>query len=143
MSDIVWAIKPGMEDFSSLQNRIWNTSLELCNAREMTLNFTPTEKLNDWKPSIELRNDIFLVCKEAVNNAVKYSGGTLVNVILSVENKLLRIEIADNGLGLSEQLRDGNGLKNMLERTQKNKGRFEKKSAPGEGLKLSFVFPIA
>ncbi len=143
MSDIVWAIKPGMEDFTSLQNRIWNTSLELCNAREMSLNFIPTEKLSEWTPAFALRNDIFLVCKEAVNNAVKYSGGTLLNIRLSVENKSLRIEIADNGLGLSEQPREGNGLKNMLERAQKNKGYFEKKSIPGEGLQLTFVFPIA
>jgi signal transduction histidine kinase len=143
MSDIVWAIKPGMEDFTSLQNRIWNTSLELCNAREISLNFTPTEKLNEWKPAIALRNDIFLVCKEAVNNAVKYSGGTLVSIRLSVEDKLLKVEIADNGQGLSEQPREGNGLKNMLERAQKNKGYFEKKSIPGEGLRLTFVFPVA
>jgi signal transduction histidine kinase len=31
----------------------------------------------------------------------------------------------------------------MLERAQKNKGYFEKKSIPGEGLRLTFVFPVA
>ncbi|MFN5319546.1 MAG: tetratricopeptide repeat protein [Bacteroidia bacterium] len=142
MSDIVWAIKPGEEGFSALQNRVWNTALAICEAREISLNFTATEELKEWKPDIELRNDMFLVCKEAVNNAVKYSGSNKLDVAFSVENNTVKISIRDYGNGLPEQHREGNGLKNMEQRTLKHKGVCERNNHPDGGLFLKFSFPV-
>ena len=142
MSDIVWAIKPGEERFSSLQNRVWNTTLAICEAREISVNFSATEELKDWKPDMELRNDMFLVCKEAVNNAVKYAGSNRLDVVFSVENNTVKISIRDYGSGLPEQHREGNGLKNMEHRTGKHKGTTERYNHPDGGLFLKFSFPV-
>jgi two-component system sensor histidine kinase UhpB len=142
MSDIVWAIKPGEEGFSALQNRVWNTSLAICEAREISLNFKATEELKEWKPDIELRNDMFLVCKEAVNNAVKYSGTDRLDVAFAVVGNAIQINLRDYGNGLPENHREGNGLKNMEQRTGKHKGTCERNNQPDGGLLIKFSFPI-
>ncbi len=64
--------------------------------------------------------------KEALNNVLKHSQGSIVRIIVTIDDKLL-IEIRDNGVGINmDKLRKfGNGLNNMKKRMASIDGQFD------------------
>jgi len=52
----------------------------------------------------DLRRQIYLIFKEAVNNSIRHSGCTQMDLQLSVEGKELQLTISDNGCGLQGSL---------------------------------------
>ena len=73
MSDIVWAIKPANDEFKNIESRIFNFATELCNAKNISLDIEQNVNLTGFKLPMEIRRDLYLIFKEALNNAVKYS----------------------------------------------------------------------
>ncbi len=59
--------------------------------------------------SIEAKVAIYRVCREAVHNALKHSGGSRVGVRLWLDDNLVRFSVEDNGQGfdISEALKGG------------------------------------
>jgi len=88
----------------------------------------------------EMLRDVFLSFKEAVNNAVKHAEATKIRLSVSLIDDQLEIQIADNGIGIDTDRKNGsgNGLENMRERMQRQKGTFKMKSRPGEGTLICF-----
>jgi signal transduction histidine kinase len=79
----------------------------------------------------DLRHNVFLAFKEAVNNVVKHAHATETRVKLRLEPEQFILTIADNGCGLGEmdEKKLRNGLKNMRKRLADVRGEFE--IAPG------------
>lgn len=78
------------------------------------------------------RKNLFFCIKEALNNAVKHSGATMVSVELSaIEKKALTIKIQDNGKGLSATDKQGNGLINLKKRMASLNGMLQLYSDKG------------
>lgn len=125
MSDIVWTIKPGLDSLLALQDRIWNIGLEMCAPKNIRFNFVEHSESDDFHINTELRHDMYMISKEAINNAVKYSNCTEISIGLSVKNKRLELIIQDNGQGIPLNARRGNGLNNMESRCKEHFGKFE------------------
>jgi signal transduction histidine kinase len=69
------------------------------------------------------RKNIYLIYKEAINNAAKYSGAKNVNVALSKEGRQYEMEISDDGKGFDlSSSTMGNGLRNMKRRAEEMNG---------------------
>ena len=92
-------------------------------------------ELPDHPISTEERHNLFMVVKEALNNVLKHSNATEVQISLSVTGDLLSIRIADNGCGgiPAQATPTGNGLFNMEERLRKIGGKLKIDSKPGLG----------
>ena len=92
----------------------------------------------------EVRHNVFLAFKEAVNNVVKHAHATEARVKLQLEADKFILTVTDNGRGLGDlsakQLR--NGLKNMRKRLDDVRGEFE--IVPGEkgGTVVKLVVPL-
>ncbi|MBK6634412.1 MAG: hypothetical protein IPG38_08910 [Chitinophagaceae bacterium] len=55
-----------------------------------------------------------MICKEAINNSIKYSGATQIHVTIAASGKKIQIVVADNGKGFNvDEVKKGYGLKNM------------------------------
>lgn len=76
MNDIVWAINPKNDDFENVLERMQFFAAELLSGKNMLLKFEVDDKIKRSKFSMHQRKNIYLIYKEAVNNAYKYSGGT-------------------------------------------------------------------
>ncbi|KKI89065.1 histidine kinase [Bacillus sp. SA1-12] len=59
---------------------------------------------------------------EALTNAMKYSDATLISIDLKVLNKLIRVEVKDNGKG-TEKIKKGLGIIGMEERAASVNGK--------------------
>jgi signal transduction histidine kinase len=95
------------------------------------------------KLSMEHRKNIYLVCKEAINNAVKYSCGHVITIAGRFVDQKLIFCVEDNGKGFPvNNVVKGNGLKNMQERANESKMQLSIKSTEGQGTTVLVTYPI-
>lgn len=91
-------------------------------------------------PDLELA--LFRVVQEALTNAAKHAHARSITVQLQLQDRPLRICIADDGVGfdveqvMRERRTAGLGLINMRETTEFAGGRFSLESAPGQGTRI-------
>jgi len=60
-------------------------------------------------PTANLERDLYYIAQEAVNNAVKHSSASVINISLLKTNKTLTLKIIDNGIGI-DPAKDSGGL---------------------------------
>ena len=92
---------------------------------------------------MEQRRDIYLIFKEAVNNAVKYSGCHGLRAVITSQNNQLQMCISDDGNGFDViNVKKGNGLINMQKRAVVHNGKCNIQSKEGSGTELNVRFII-
>lgn len=138
MSEIIWAMNP---DNDSLENLIAYTRAQ-CGAllEEWGGHWTFTNSI-DQNKMIEgqWRRDVFLIVKEGVHNAVKYSEASHITISFAHNNDRLEIHIVDDGKGMNEEsMRIGShGLKSMRQRAERCGGSISWKLDSGVEVILS------
>jgi signal transduction histidine kinase len=143
MSDIIWSINPQNDNVESILMRMRQFAAELCEPLGITLQFNADINTESLAPGPEKRQHIFLIYKEAVNNAVKYSGCTSLLIELKKTGNDLVLRIADNGKGFDEEIvKKGNGLRNMRARAEHLKGRLLIFSETDAGTTITLQCPV-
>ncbi|MBP8916286.1 MAG: tetratricopeptide repeat protein [Chitinophagales bacterium] len=152
MSDIVWAIKPANDEFKNIESRIFNFATELCNAKNISLVIEQNVNLTGFKLPMEIRRDLYLIFKEALNNAVKYSACSKIEITFKRAGNIFEMQIIDNGIGFNpsdlnenkdlKPRMNGNGLKNLKLRAEKHNGELIIDSSPGKGTRVILTIPI-
>jgi ligand-binding sensor domain-containing protein/two-component sensor histidine kinase len=140
MSDIVWAVDVRKDHFADLIERMKEAAFSLAKIKDLTVNFDIKSIDPEKEISAGIRQNIFLIFKEAVNNVVKHSTASRVDVKMSVNKGQLELAIHDNGDGLPDKIASsGNGLKNMQLRTKRMNGTFEMNNNGGLQLTVKNV----
>jgi chemotaxis family two-component system sensor kinase Cph1 len=88
---------------------------------------------------------LFRIVQEAVNNVLRHAQAQHVQVILTRDDDHVQVHVADDGRGFDVQRpRSGVhiGLWSMRERVEQLGGRFEVRSAPGQGTTVTAVVPL-
>jgi signal transduction histidine kinase len=143
MDDIVWSIKPSNDSMQKITARMREFATNVLEAKEIELEFNVAEEVYDVKLDMEARRDFFLVFKEAVNNAAKYSKATMVDILIRMKNKKLQFEIKDNGVGFDVAGADGgNGMGNMKKRAEAMAGQLSIVSEKGAGTTVTLKIPV-
>jgi signal transduction histidine kinase len=73
----------------------------------------------------------FRIVTEAVTNVVRHARATWCRVTLEPAPGLLRLEVADDGVGIGSPHSTGNGLHTMRERAEEMLGTLTVDSGPG------------
>ncbi len=143
MSDIVWMIKPGNDAFENVENRMLNFANELCGPHGINLEFDKNATNSALKMPMELRRDLYLIFKESINNAVKYSHCHTIHVAISNLENRIEMRVSDDGIGFDPNaITTGNGLSNMQKRAVAHQGHITVQSSPGKGTEIIAEFPI-
>jgi signal transduction histidine kinase/streptogramin lyase len=143
MDDIVWAIKPSNDSMQKVVGRMREFATNVFEAKDIELDFKADEAVNEVKINMEARRDFFLIFKEAVNNAAKYSKCNKATVHVFVEGKKLMLIVKDNGIGFDVKAADsGNGLGNMYKRADALKGKLTLNSKAGEATLVKLTVPL-
>lgn len=139
MSDIVWSVNPGNDSMENILQRMRDFSLELFEPQGISLHFHADDAIKTMNLPMELRKDFYLLFKEAVNNAAKYSNAEEVWISVKNINNKLHLEIRDNGRGFDPAaVQRGNGLSNMQRRAERLGGTLHIESAANAGTRVSF-----
>ncbi|MBK8848057.1 MAG: tetratricopeptide repeat protein [Bacteroidetes bacterium] len=145
MSDIVWSLNPNNENFEQLKNRMMAFAAMMLTPKGILFEFDIDNEEKSTTIAPVHRKNIFLIYKEAINNIVKYSEASTVQVIAKVKENKLCLEILDNGIGFDTDnvvAYNGNGLKNMKARAEEIKARFYVTSSLNEGVKIELTVSI-
>ena len=136
--DIVWAINPKYDRLEQLVYRMRLVVSETSDASNIKCSFdTSIIGQAQTKLNPKIRHNIFLIFKEALNNAVKYSKATKIDIKLEVNDRNLTLEVMDNGQGFDmEAPPSGNGLSNLKKRALALNGIFKFNSTLGKGTQL-------
>jgi PAS domain S-box-containing protein len=143
MSDIVWAINPNKDHLSDLSQRMRHFASDVFTARHIAFRFRTPSPEHDTAMGANIRRELFLIFKEAVNNVVRHSGCSEAQLEFYAEPDALVLRVRDNGRGfdVAEDVA-GHGLLSMRERTRGLGGRLQVSSGPGQGTTLTVSIPV-
>lgn len=143
MSDIVWAIKPDNDKLENMLVRMREYASHTLEPKNIETIFITEEPVLSQSLNMQQRRDFFLIFKEAINNAAKYSQAGKVEVTICKEVDQLQLRISDNGIGFDCAMEtSSNGLKNMVARAESLKGAVHIQSAPGKGTTIIANVPV-
>jgi two-component system, NarL family, sensor histidine kinase UhpB len=144
MADIIWSINPGNDMLDEIVIHMKEFAAEILEPKNINYHFQVTGNLKNQKIDVVIRKNIFLIFKEALNNAMKYSHCTEISINLVLASTRLTLDIVDNGDGFDfQQIRRGNGLNNMKERAALMNGQLEIKTAQHQGTHIVISVTIA
>ncbi|MGN6555920.1 MAG: sensor histidine kinase [Verrucomicrobiota bacterium] len=144
LDEIVWAINPNNDTSQSLVDYFFPYAQKLLGRATIRCRLEVIEPLPSGNLSSEDRHEFFHAYKEALNNIIRHSGATEVQVSLSAADRNLMIRVADNGRGLDGSAGNGSrhGLSGMRERLLHLGGRCEITSLAGSGTTVTFIIPV-
>ncbi len=126
MSDIIWSIDSRYDKMENLIDRMREFGANITQGKNIKFVFDVSVPNMQKELSAEARQNIFMIFKEAVNNAVKYSGKDKIEASLSYENGVLRLTVRDFGEGVEiAKLKRLGGLRNMEMRAKRIGGKIE------------------
>lgn len=144
MSDIVWAVNPHKDRMMDLERRMHHAANEILFVRDIQFSFNTNGYKEDLSVATNIRREVFLIFKESLNNIVRHSNCSTVQIDLSINRGILQLIIVDNGKGFHPALEsEGNGLTNMKKRAKNAGGAMEIKSAPGSGTRVELQVALA
>jgi signal transduction histidine kinase len=142
MSDIVWAINPKRDSALDLIRRMRQHAEEVFTLRAIGLRFDAPAP-ESLRLGVYVRLDLLLIFKEAVNNAVRHSRCSQVDIGVRIEGSRLQLTVADNGAGFDPSIeRDGQGLTSMQRRAQRLKSTLTITSSAGSGTHICLDIPL-
>ncbi len=117
LNDIVWLVSPDNDSLKRLLLRLEEYATDMAIIKSMQVKMTVPVPFIEHELPVEHRRNIYLFCKEAINNAVKYSDGDLLELNVKQNGSILVFFVVDNGRGFDPQkTKRGNGLRNMQQR---------------------------
>ena len=148
MDEIVWAVNPRHDTLESLTNYIARFAHDFLSAANIRCRLDVPMGVPDLVVRSEIRHNLFLAFKEALNNAVKHSGASEVRVTIQFEPDKITLMVADNGLGFdvaappspsSNRPVGGHGIIGLRSRLEQVGGRMEVHSKKDEGTRVVFT----
>jgi two-component system, NarL family, sensor histidine kinase UhpB len=115
----------------------------LAESKNITFDFKADEVIEKLILPMEIRRNLYLIAKEAINNLIKYSEASRANVHFSQDKKSIFILISENGKGFDPMaVTARNGLKNMQIRAKEIRGNISIESEIGKGSEITLRFSV-
>jgi signal transduction histidine kinase len=114
-----------------------------CDRLSAESGITATVRVDGELPPLGMATDVVLLraAQEAFANIRKHSGASAVTVALSPVGRGVRLSIADNGIGLSDEHTEGFGLRGMRARARQVGGSMSVTATPGGGTTVMVEVP--
>lgn len=138
MDDIVWSIDARNDTIGDLTDRMQDYARTVLTPKGISYHFDFDHLDTAHSLPVEVRQNVYLIFKEMINNAVKHSEASHIDIKLSKHNNVSSMYIKDNGHGLAKQeRRTGHGLKNLRLRSERINARIEFIEDQGFGILLT------
>ena len=145
LDEIVWAVNPSNDTLEGLANYACKYAQDYFALAGISFRSELPTQLPPTPILPEVRHNVFLAFKEAVNNVVKHAQASEAHVSLELAPGRFSLSVTDNGRGLGDlsgkQLR--NGLKNMRKRLADVHGEFDIAPGAAGGTVVRLTVPVA
>jgi signal transduction histidine kinase len=139
LDEIVWAVNPRNDTLPQLIDYIGQFAVDFMQTAGIRCRLELPDHPPHRNVPSDLRHNLFLIVKEALNNVARHSGATEVSLRITVNDRLLEVIIQDNGRSFDPAAVNGfgNGLRNIRQRMDEIGGRFEIEGQPGAGTRVT------
>jgi signal transduction histidine kinase len=122
MKDVIWSIDSRNDTMGGMIQYMQEHLHNMLTPANIDFELKHSDLNDTEKLSMNFRQNVYLTFKEAINNVVKHSGATKVEVFLEKKNGLFIMRIRDNGKGIGgDKKTSGQGLYNMQLRADRLK----------------------
>jgi len=155
LDEIVWAVNPRHDTLDSLANYLSRFAYDFLTVAEIRCRLDVPLQLPAVLVTTEVRHNLFLAFKEALNNVVKHAAASEVQVALKLEANQLTLTVVDNGRDFvvndpapmpppanPDRIIHGYGLPNMKRRLAEIGGACEVQGVAGQGTTVIFRVPL-
>jgi ligand-binding sensor domain-containing protein/signal transduction histidine kinase len=154
LDEIVWAVNPRHDTLDSLASYLSRFAYDFLSAANVRCRLDVPLNLPAWPLTAEVRHNLFLAFKEALNNVARHAAAAEVRVTLTLDAQKIILTVADDGRGFAvgqpnlisppalDRISPGNGLFNMKRRLAEIGGECEFQSAAGQGTTVTFRVPV-
>jgi ligand-binding sensor domain-containing protein/signal transduction histidine kinase len=144
LDEIVWTVNPSNDTLDGLITYVCKYAQEYLALAQLRYRLEVPPQLPSIPISPELRHNVFLAAKEAVNNVVKHSEAKAAWLRLRLEPGRFTLEIEDDGRGLAPGAADKgrNGLRNMRKRLEDVGGEFTITPGAEGGTRVCLTAPL-
>jgi signal transduction histidine kinase/ligand-binding sensor domain-containing protein len=140
LSDMVWVFNPQNDSIEKLLQRLKYFTVSVASSKNIKVHFVTDKASETMNLTIQQRKAIYLISKEAFNNAFKSSGCTNIYYNLTANGSKWQLRIQDDGKGfIPAENTDGNGLRNMQARADEIGAEFSIHSKPAAGTIIMLV----
>jgi signal transduction histidine kinase len=145
LDEIVWAINPDYDMVDDLAGYLWLQAQRLLKPAGIECSPVTPLSIPSGRLGSRSRQSLLLAFKEALNNVIKHSGASRVDLVIRVEQDKVVVSIADNGSGItggSAPLPGSQGLAGMRERMHDLGGDCEIVAGPEGGTVVNLMLPL-
>ena len=119
LDDIVWSIDARNDTAGDLTDRMQDYVNQIFVNGEVSVFYDFDNLRMHEKLPVDVKENIYLIFKEAINNIVKHSNATRIDINFSFIGKSYKLEIHDNGTKIKGDRKSGQGLRNMRMRADR------------------------
>ena len=151
MDEIVWAINPQNDTLEGLITYVSKFAQQYLTVAGIRCRLDVPTELPVCVLGAEVRHNLYLAIKEALNNIVKHSRATVASLRLEFAQDRVVLTIEDDGQGLggkapgtvpAGRTSSGHGLGNMVRRLEDIGGKCEVTSLPAAGTRVQFSLRV-
>jgi len=153
MDEVVWVVNPRNDTLEKFVTYTCSFAEEYLQTAKIACRLEVPEYLPEIILTADVRHNLFLAVKEALNNIVKHAAASEGRIQIALKPGMLILTIQDNGKGFlkdsatasEENVSAGcqrDGLSNMRKRIESIAGRIELESLPGCGTRVKLMISI-
>jgi ligand-binding sensor domain-containing protein/signal transduction histidine kinase len=154
MDEVVWAVTPQNDTLEKFVTYTCSFAEEYLQTAKVACRLEVPEVLPEIMLGSDVRHNLFLSVKEALNNVVKHAQATEVRIYIMLDSNQLKVAIQDNGKGFVKNPATSHeqtyatggqqdGLFNIRQRMKNISGEMELESRTGRTyLKLMILLPL-
>jgi len=145
LNQTIWVINSKRDTLHDLVSYVCRYAEGFFQPTPIRCRFDVEEHLPALPCDMGVRRNLFLAVKESLNNVLRHSGASEVQVRIHRTSAEFVVSIEDDGRGFEPTCADAqrNGLPNMVSRAEEAGGSCEIISSPGSGCRVTFRVSLA
>ena len=136
VKDLIWGVKPSQDTMAMLLEHLEGYAIPMAAAKNIYFSSSMEISGNTFVPP-KAKRQIYLILKEAINNALKYSEATTIDLKITTDKDSILFLLWDNGIGFDVATSgQGNGLRNIEKRAADVHAQVSIKSVKNQGTEI-------
>jgi signal transduction histidine kinase len=144
VNEVVWTVSPDNDSLPNLVFFLSDYTERFLGPTGIGYRLELDEHFPPLPLSAEVRHNLLLGVKEALNNAVRHAAARRITLSIHIQDGSLVILVTDDGRGFDPATgrAGGHGLGNLAERMDLLSGEARITSAPGKGTTVKLSLPL-
>jgi ligand-binding sensor domain-containing protein/signal transduction histidine kinase len=145
MDEVVWTVNPKNDSLPNLAAYLSDYTERFVAPTEVRYRLELDPEFPPVPVSAQIRHNLLLAVKEAINNAVRHAAPEIIYLKIHVQGRTLQVVVSDDGHGFeTKQVKAGqDGLSNLVERMTLINGQVAIRSETGKGTTVTLSVPLA